>query len=110
MPLSLAWTGELLVLATEARSATVRNLAATGRARLGLGATRDVVMVDAVVEGAPVDVAVVDAFVAQADWDPREAPEGTMTFLVLRPTRIQAWREANEIAGRTVFRDGRWLA
>ena len=27
-------------------------------------------------------------------------------FLVLRPVRVQAWREANEIAGRTLMRDG----
>lgn len=31
------------------------------------------------------------------------------TFLVLRPVRVQAWREADEIAGRTLMRDGRWL-
>jgi len=28
---------------------------------------------------------------------------------VLRPLRVQAWREANEIAGRTLMRDGAWL-
>jgi hypothetical protein len=28
---------------------------------------------------------------------------------VLRPERIQAWREADEIAGRTLMRDGAWL-
>ena len=31
-------------------------------------------------------------------------------LVVLRPERIQAWREANEIAGRTILRDGAWLA
>jgi hypothetical protein len=28
---------------------------------------------------------------------------------VLRPIRILAWREVNEIAGRTLMRDGRWV-
>jgi NADPH-dependent FMN reductase len=28
----------------------------------------------------------------------------------LRPRRIQAWREENELAGRDLMRDGRWLA
>ncbi len=30
-------------------------------------------------------------------------------FLVLRPVRLQAWREANEIKGRTLMRDGAWV-
>jgi hypothetical protein len=29
--------------------------------------------------------------------------------LVLRPERVQAWRESDEIAGRTIMRDGAWL-
>ena len=29
--------------------------------------------------------------------------------LVLRPERIQAWRESNELAGRLLMRDGAWL-
>ena len=29
--------------------------------------------------------------------------------LVLVPERIQAWREANELAGRTLMRGGRWV-
>ena len=44
------------------------------------------------------------AYAAQADWDPRR--DGSYVFLVLRPVRIQAWREANEIPGRTLMRDG----
>ena len=30
-------------------------------------------------------------------------------FLVLRPERVLAWRESDEIAGRTIMRDGEWL-
>ena len=30
-------------------------------------------------------------------------------FLVLRPERVQAWRESDEIAGRTLMRRGSWL-
>jgi hypothetical protein len=29
--------------------------------------------------------------------------------VVLRPDRIQAWRESNELAGRLLMRDGTWL-
>jgi hypothetical protein len=31
-------------------------------------------------------------------------------FVVLRPRRVQVWREVDEIAGRTIMRDGRWIA
>ncbi len=110
VPVSLAWVEERVVIAVEASSLTARNLTASGKARLAVGPTRDVVMIDAVLEKA-VDVAADDglssAYVAQADWDPR-GTTGYM-FFVLRPVRVQAWREANEIAGRTLMRDGSWL-
>jgi len=110
VPVSLAWVGERVVIAVEEASSTARNLTASGRARLAVGPTRDVVMIDAVV-GRSVDVTadgeLGDAYVAQADWDPRQSPG--YVFFVLRPVRVQAWREANEIAGRTLMRDGTWL-
>jgi hypothetical protein len=110
VPVSLAWVNERVVIAVEGSSATARNLRAAGQARLAVGPTRDVVMIDAVLEKA-VDVAADDAlgaaYVAQADWDPR--PSTGYVFVVLRPVRVQAWREANEIAGRTLMRDGAWL-
>ena len=70
---------------------------------------------DDVPDGGPADVAVDvgadaglgSAYVEQADWDPRLSPG--YLFLVLRPVRVQAWREADEIAGRSLMRDGVWL-
>ena len=110
VPLSLAWVDERVVIAVEESSLTARNLTASGAARLAVGATRDVVMIDAVLEQT-VDVAADEtlgaAYVAQADWDPRRSTG--YLFLVLRPTRMQAWRESNEIPGRTLMRDGIWL-
>jgi len=110
VPVSLAWVDERVVIAVEATSVTARNVTASGQARLAVGPTRDVVMIDAVLEET-VDVAADDAlgaaYVAQADWDPRR--DTGYVFLVLRPVRVQAWREANEIAGRTLMRDGSWL-
>jgi hypothetical protein len=109
VPVSLAWVDERAVIAVEQSSVTARNLTASGKARLAVGSTRDVVMIDAVLERA-VDVAADDslgaAYVAQADWDPRRATG--YLFLVLRPVRVQAWREENEIPGRTLLRDGTW--
>jgi hypothetical protein len=109
VPLSLAWVDERAVIAVERSSVTARNLTASGQGRLAVGPTRDVVMIDAVLER-EIDVAADDAlgaaYVTQADWDPRGAPGNV--FLVLRPVRVQAWREANEIPGRTLMRDGTW--
>jgi hypothetical protein len=107
---SLAWIDERAVIAVEGGSVTARNLTASGAARLAIGPTRDVVMIDATLESA-VDVgsdgSLDAAYVAQADWDPRLS--SGYVLLVLRPVRVQAWREANEIPGRTLMRDGSWL-
>jgi hypothetical protein len=46
VPLSFDWDGEALLVATPTDSPTGRNLAATRAARLGLGHTRDVSMID----------------------------------------------------------------
>ena len=111
VPLSLAWIDERVVIAVGTDSATARNIRGHGTARLGLGPTRDVVMIEAVLEniigvaGAP--PALADGYAAQADWDPRTA-DGNV-YIVLRPERIQAWRESNELIGRTLMRGGRWV-
>ena len=113
VPLSLAWIDERVVLATDADSVTARNLTSQRRARLGLGPTRDVVMIDAELERVygldDVPARLARGYAAQADWDPRESG-GRMRFLTLRPQRIQAWREANELPGRTLMRDGAWIS
>ena len=113
VPLSYAWDGECVVLAAEADSLTGRNIRSSGRARLGFGPTRDVVIVDVELarlldagDDAAQDAA--RAYADQADWDPRRQPE-PYVFLFLRPRRVQAWRESNELAGRLLMRDGRWL-
>jgi hypothetical protein len=110
VPVSLAWVDERVVVAIDGSSLTARNLTASGETRLAVGATRDVVMIDAVLERAvevAADAALGEAYVAQADWDPRHSPG--YVFLVLRPVRVQAWREVNEIPDRTLMRHGTWL-
>jgi hypothetical protein len=112
VPLSLAWIDDRVVLALESGSRTARNIVRYRNARLGLGPTRDVVLIDAVLDDAiPVVEAperLAEGFAAQADWDPRTGgPQ--YVFLVLRPDRIQAWREENELPGRTLMRSGTWV-
>ena len=107
VPLSFRWDGSTLLVATPASSPTGRNLAGTGKARLALGATRDVVLVEgdvAVVEPADGEA---DAFAAKAGFEPRDSP-GYLYFRVT-PRRVQAWREVDELAGRELMRDGVWV-
>ena len=49
-PLSFLWDGATLLIATPVSSPTGRNLQATGRVRLGIGPTRDVVVIEGAAE------------------------------------------------------------
>ncbi|MFJ8146700.1 pyridoxamine 5'-phosphate oxidase family protein [Streptomyces sp. NPDC096094] len=111
VPLSFLWNGSHLLFSTPAASPTGRNLATSGRARVGIGPTRDVVMVEGTVETvAPVELPEQDAelFAAKTGFDPRSLATPYLYFRI-HPRRIQAWREADELAGRELMRDGRWL-
>ena len=112
VPLSFDWDGEAVLVATPADSPTGRNLAATRTARLGLGLTRDVTMIDGDVEILEIDALPReqgDRFAARSGFDPRELTTPYRWFRIL-PRRMQAWREANELSNRTLMRDARWLA
>src|SRR5580704_10958743 len=53
VPLSLAWDGARVILATPADSPTARNAAASGDISLALGTSRDVTIIQAAVEVVP---------------------------------------------------------
>ena len=111
VPLSFDWDGEALLMATPADSPTGRNLAATRAVRLGLGHTRDVSMIEGEAEVLELDALPQergDRFAAHTGFDPRPLATPYLWFRVA-PHRIQAWREANELPGRELMRDGRWL-
>jgi Pyridoxamine 5'-phosphate oxidase len=112
VPVTHTWNGSQLVLATGPTSRTVANVTANPRVRLALGETRDVVMIDAVlVEAVPtseVPTALAEGYAAQAGWDPR-TDRDEYVYLVFRPERIQVWREAEDLAGRTVMGNGEWV-
>ncbi len=111
VPLSFLWNGSYLLFATPASSPTGRNLTATGRARVGIGPTRDVVLVEGTVETVqPGELTEQDAelFAAKTGFDPRKLATPYLYFRVV-PRRVQAWREADELDGRELMRDGRWL-
>lgn len=109
VPLSFAWDGTGLVIATPAHSPTALNILENAKTRLAIGTTRDVNMVEGEADtwlASKVPAAVADAFATKLTWDPR-TERLIHLYIRVRPTRIQAWREADEIAGREVMRDGR---
>ena len=107
LPLSFLWDGAGMIVATPRASVTARNLSRGARMRVGLGDLRDVTMIDGTAE--PVtDEEAKDAFAAKHGWDPRKEAADYAFFRIV-PDRVQAWREVNELAGRTLMRDGKWL-
>jgi Pyridoxamine 5'-phosphate oxidase len=111
VPLSFLWDGATVLISTPAASPTSRNLRATGRARLGIGPTRDLVLIEGTVQAetaaTEIPAQAGDAFAAKAGFDPRELTG--YAYFRLRPQRLQAWREANELAGRDLIRGGEWV-
>jgi nitroimidazol reductase NimA-like FMN-containing flavoprotein (pyridoxamine 5'-phosphate oxidase superfamily) len=110
IPLSFVWHDERLTLATPAASRTARNLRRAGQARIALGGTRDVVIVEGTLTFIPkeeVAPALADAFVKAASFDPRSA-SGEYLYITLTPRLVQAWRNVGELAGREIMRDGQW--
>jgi hypothetical protein len=111
VPLSFLWDGAALLISTPTASPTCRNLMATGRVRLGIGPTRDLVLIEGTAEPLPASELTPelgDAFAEKTGFDPRELAT-PYTYVRIRPERIQAWREANELDGRDLMRDGCWL-
>jgi general stress protein 26 len=111
VPLSFVWHDEHVVMATRVDSVTVANLRERPRARLALGHTRDVVLVEGdtqVIDTADLDAATRRAFAEHTGWD--AANEHGYVFLSLAPDRVRAWREENELAGRTLMVGGSWRA
>jgi len=110
VPLSYLWDGSALLIATPRASRTARNLTRTGWARVALGVTRDVVIVEGRVEVIPIgaDPELGDAHARSTGFDPRTLAD-EYVYLRIAPQEIQAWRESNELEGRVLMRDGAWL-
>jgi hypothetical protein len=112
VPLSFLWDGSTLLISTPASSPTSRNLQASGKVRLGIGLTRDVVLIEGTVSAladTEIPQEVGDAFAAKTGFDPRELATSYLYFRI-HPLRVQAWREANELSDRELMRGGNWVA
>jgi pyridoxamine 5'-phosphate oxidase-like protein len=110
VPLSYYWDGSTLTISTPRASRTATNLLRAGWARVGFGPTRDVVIIEGRVETIAIDADpdLGDAHARATGFDPRTLAD-EYVYLRITPRQIQAWREADELAGRQLMRRGEWL-
>jgi hypothetical protein len=86
------------------------NIGLVRRVRVALGTVRDVVIIDGDADLAPsatLSSAEVEAYTTKHNSDLRTWAD---TVIHVDPRRVQAWREENEIAGRTIMRTGVWVS
>jgi hypothetical protein len=110
IPVSYYWDDSTLTIATPRASRTAVNVIRAGWARVALGPTRDVVIIEGPVEAISIgrETRLEDAHAQATGFDPRELAE-EYVYLRITPHTIQAWREANELEGRQLMRGGEWL-
>lgn len=113
VPLSLAWDQQqgVIIFCTEGKNRTARNIGAQGSVQVAVGSTRNVLMIHGNAEllgnvGDYPEIAVL--FASKVGWDPRN-DSGNWIFIRVTPSRMQAWREVNEIRGRTIMKNDQWL-
>ena len=110
VPLSFLWDGNTLLIATPSSSPTSRNLQATGKVRLAIGPTRDLVLIEGTVDAfrtSEISDELGDAFAIKAGFDPRKLTTSYHYFRI-HPVRLQAWQD-NELEDRELIRAGRWI-
>jgi Pyridoxamine 5'-phosphate oxidase len=111
VPLSFLWDGVSFLISTTSTSPTSRNLQATGKVRLGIGPTRDLLLIEGTakaLDGSEISDEIGDAFAAKTGFDPRQLTD-PYTYFRIHPRRLQAWREANELKDRELMRNGKWV-
>ncbi len=112
VPLSFVWDGKALLVATPRDRVTGRHLAESNIAQLGLGHTRDVTIIEGVVEVFEMDElphGLAQRYVARAGRHP--CAESTLCrWCCIAPRRIRGWRDVNELPGRVLMRERTWLA
>jgi hypothetical protein len=107
MPLSFLWSHDTLLLSTSVTNPTARNLRANPKVQLTIGQVRDVIHVTGTAVVTEATAAEGDSFAAKAGFDPR--PLGNYPFFRVTPTKIQAWREVDELKDRVLMDGGVWL-
>jgi len=111
VPLSFLWEDGTILLSTAQNNPTSRNLQANPMVHLSIGETRDVVLITGTAETLKPEALTVetgDAFATKTGFDPRALRSPYLYFRVT-PTRIQAWREVNELPDRDLMLNAHWI-
>ena len=112
VPLSLAWDGSRLLVATPSETPTARNAIQSGVVKASLDGADDVVLIDATVEVidfSSADSELVDAYVKRVGWNPADE-DGDWSLLLITPVTIRSWNGIGETTGRAIMKRGRWVA
>jgi hypothetical protein len=107
MPLSFLWSNDTLLLSTTVTNPTARNLQTNPKVQLTIGQVRDVIHITGTAATTDVTDTEGESFATKAGFDPRPLPN--YPFFRVTPTKIQAWREVNELKDRTLMDKGTWL-
>lgn len=107
MPLSFLWSDDTLLLSTSVTNPTARNLQTNPQLQLTIGEFRDVIHITGTAAVVDVTDAEAESFATKAGFDPRPLPN--YPFFRVTPTKIQAWREVNELKDRVLMDKGIWL-
>lgn len=110
VPLSLAWDGTHLLVATPSNTPTARNAAASGVVRAALDSAVEVVLIEAsveVIDFTDADEVTTHTYVERVGWNPTDE-SGDWSLLIATPRTIRSWANVSEISGRTIMRDGNW--
>jgi len=110
VPISFVWWEGEIWIASMGGARTQRNLSASSVVRLALGELRDVVIVDGRAEVEPMESTPKRVLEIYGEKQNGSDPSSWADSLIrVRPTKVQAWRESNELDGRHLMRSGRWL-
>ena len=110
VPISFVWWEGEIWIASMGGARTQRNLSASPVVRLAVGELRDVVIIDGRAEVDEMGRTPKQVIERYAEKHGGSDPSSWADILIrVRPTKVQAWREENELEGRHLMRDGHWL-
>ena len=110
VPLSLAWDGTRVLVATPTDTPSVRNVLATGAVKATLDSADDVVLIEGTAEAvdfASASPKLLELYVKRVGWNPADQ-DGAWSLLVISPLTVRSWNSVSEITGRTIMRHGVW--
>lgn len=111
IPLSLAWDGARIIVATPTASPTVRNAGLSGSVKASMDSAADVVLIDGtadIVDRASAGSDLLRLHSERVGWQ-IPADGDAWSILIITPRVIRVWNSPAEIPNRTIMRHGVWI-